>query len=299
MNCHERRKREKLLRLGNRPLRLRCAGCDRTGQRMTNEHFFPAWLIEYAHVRRDGITWPQKVGLEWIEKSNVNPEKAVVPLCKQCNNVFGNELESPAAVIFRALEREESISDNDAELLVRWLWKFEGLQWSIFRDHNTEKYSRIYTLRERVATSRAFNEIRPELVVAIALARTNDEGYDDWPLGLDTPVGENAITMSGVFRRVALIVSFKRFADAIHPAFGKYAFGHPPADRNAKIFCPPCSFTTARAVVTATQESSMALAVLHDALGHEMKEQYAEADKAGQLPHLILPNRKWIELPPV
>lgn len=299
MNRHEKRKREKLLRIGNRALKLRCIGCDRTGQRMNNEHFFPAWLIDYADVRRDGITWPQKVGLNWITKRNVNPEKAVVPLCYECNSVFGKELESPVAVIFRALERDECISDSDAELLVRWLWKFEGLQWSIFRDHNTEKYTRIYSLRERVTTSRAFDQVRAELVLAIALARSNDQGYTDWPLGLDSPPSENAITMSGVFRRVALIVSLARFADEIHPAFSKYMFGHPPTDRNAKIFCPQCTFITANAAVKATQESAIALSALHDSFGREMNRQHEEGVQRGQPGHLLLPGRQWIEFPPI
>lgn len=295
MNRHERRKQAKLMRLGNRHLRLRCMGCERTGRRMTNEHFFPAWLIKYADVRRDGITWPQKAGLDWIEKKKVNPEKAVVPLCDECNSIFGKELESPVASIFRALDCEECISDSDAELLVRWMWKFEGLQWSLFHDPNTEKYTGIYTLRERVTTSRAFNEARSELVLAIALARANDDGYTDWPMGLDTPVSENAITMTGVFRRVAIIVSLARFADAIHPAFAKYIFGQPPADRNAKIFCPPCTFLTARGAVTATQESAMALSVLHDSLGREWERQYEEAPSG----RLILPDQQRIELPPM
>lgn len=299
MNRHERRKRDKLLRLGNRALKLRCSGCDTAGPRITKEHFFPRWLIEYADVRRDGITWPQKVGLDWIERKNINAEKAVMPLCDDCNTAFGKELESPVAAIFRALERGEGVSDYDAELLVRWLWKFEGLQWAMFRDHNTEEYTRLYSLRERVTTSRAFDEIRSELVLAVALAHANDKDYEDWPMGLDTPVGENAITMSGVFRRVALIVSLSRFSDAIHPAFGLYAFGHPPADRSAQVFVPPCSFLTAKAAVTVTQESSMELLRLHDEFGRHMKRAYEDARKDGQSPDLIIPNRKRIELPPI
>jgi hypothetical protein len=178
---------------------------------------------------------------------------------------------------------------------VRWLWKFEGLQWSIFHDPNAEKYTQRYTLSERITTSRAFDEARSELVLAIALARANDDGHTDWPMGLDTPVSENAITMSGVFRRVAMIVSLARFADAIHPAFGKYVFGQPPSDRNAKIFCPPCTFLTARGAVIATQESAMALSALHDSAGWEWRRQYEE----GRSGRLILPKHGRIELPPM
>jgi hypothetical protein len=299
MNRHERRKAQKLMRLGNRALKLRCLGCDRAGPRVTKEHFFPKWLIEYADVRRRGITWPQKAGLDWTDKRNVDPDKAVVPLCDECNATFGKVLEGPVAGVFRALDREGGLSDHDAELLVRWLWKFEGLQWGIFRDHNTDEYTGRYTLRERVTTSKAFDEIRSELVLAVALARANDPGHGDWPMGLDTPVGENAITMSGVFRRVALIVSLARFADKIHPAFGQYAFGPRPADRNAKVFSPPCSFLTPRGAVTATQEAAMELCALHDEFGRRMKKEHEDAEKRGEVPHLILPGRNRIHLPPM
>lgn len=299
MNRHERRRAQKLLRLGNRALKLRCMGCEDVGQRITKEHFFPRWLIEYADVRREGVTWPQKQGLDWVDKKNVSAEKAVVPLCDKCNAAFGKELEGPVAEIFRVLERGEGIGDLDAELLVRWLWKFEGLQWGIFRDHNTEEYTRLYSLRERITTSRAFDEIRSSLILAIALANANDPGHHDWPMGLDTPVGENAITMSGVFRRVALIVSLAQFADAIHPAFGQYSFSQRPDDRVAKIFVPPRSFITARAAVTVTQECAMILSELHDEWGRQRKREHEEEAKDGKLPRLILPPRKRIEFPPV
>jgi hypothetical protein len=299
MNRHETRRSQKLLRLGNRALKLRCLGCDRANSRVTKEHFFPKWLIEYADVRRNGVTWPQKSGFDWTDKQNVNPDKAVVPLCDECNNAFGTVLEGPVAGIFRALERGEGISDTDAELLVRWLWKFEGLQWGIFRDPNTENYTGIFTLRERVTASRAFDEVGSHLVLAVALARANDPGYDDWPMGLDTPVGENAITMSGVFRRVALIVSLDQFADGIHPAFGQYAFGSQPTDRNAKVFFPPCSFLTARGAISATQECAIPLLALHDEFGRQRKQEYDDAEKHGQGPHIILPGRRRIYLPPV
>lgn len=179
MNRHERRKAQKILRLGNRTLKLRCLGCDRASPRMTKEHFFPKWLIEYADGRRKGVTWPQKAGFDWTNRENVNPDKAVVPLCPECNGDLGRTLESPVAEIFRALESESGLSDNDAELLVRWLWKFEGLQWGIFRNPNNDEYTDLYSLRERVTTSRAFNEIRSELVLAVALARSNDPGHED------------------------------------------------------------------------------------------------------------------------
>jgi hypothetical protein len=297
MNRHEKRKRNKLLGLGNRALKLRCAGCNRVGRAMTHEHFFPRWLIEYADARREGITWPEKVGFEWKDR-NVNPDKAVIPLCDDCNNAFGTELEGPVSQIFRGIDRRDGLSDLESELLVRWLWKFEGLQWSIFHDHNSQTYTRRFTLKDRVTTSRAFDEVRPHLVLAVAVANANDAGRD-WPMGLDTPVGENAINMSGVFRRVALIVSLEQFADEIHPAFGIYRFGQQPPDRTAKIFTPPCTFLTARKAVSVTQDCADRLYVLHEEFGRRIKREQEAAEREGRSPYLILPDPKRIQLPPM
>jgi len=67
---------------------------------MTHEHFFPKWLIEYADAREEGIAWPEKVGFEWQERTNVNPEKAVIPLCGDCNSALGIGLEGPVPIFF-------------------------------------------------------------------------------------------------------------------------------------------------------------------------------------------------------
>src|SRR5262249_2944928 len=207
MNRHERRKAARLYRAGNRSLKLRCAGCDRVGLRMTDEHFFPTWLIEYTEARNNGITW--------LGKEGINPARATMPLCRDCNNAFANTLEGPVSLIFRALEAGEALSDLDAELLVRWMWKFEGLQWHLLGRGDRARYTERYTLVERVTTPRAFEEIKPRLLLALAMCRANDDGFVDWPLGLDTMPGESALTMSGVFRRVAIITSLVDFADAI------------------------------------------------------------------------------------
>ncbi|MEH2523999.1 MULTISPECIES: hypothetical protein [unclassified Bradyrhizobium] len=118
MNRHERRKAQAVERKSLRLLRLRCSGCDRVGLRMTKEHFFPKWLIEHAEVHHEGITW--------LDEQTIDPDKATIPLCQECNEGFGNALEGRVAEIFRELDREAAISEDDAELLVRWLWKFEG-----------------------------------------------------------------------------------------------------------------------------------------------------------------------------
>ena len=122
VNRHDRRKAKAVERKSRRLLRLRCSGCDRVGLPMTKEHFFPRWLIDYAQVHHEGITW--------FDGQTVDPDNATIPLCRECNEAFGTVLEGPVAEIFRQLEQGASISEDEAELLVRWLWKFEGLHWT-------------------------------------------------------------------------------------------------------------------------------------------------------------------------
>ena len=118
-------------------------------------------------------------------------------------------------------------------------WKFEGLQWSFGAAQVPHAlYTERYTLRERVTSPRAFAEIRSRLVLAVAAADANDPGFKDWPLGLDTPLSENAIHMSAVFGEIALMSSLQEFADVIPGVFGQYAFGPVPADRTAPFSCP-------------------------------------------------------------
>jgi hypothetical protein len=280
MNRHERRK---LLSVGHRTLKLRCLSCERVGQPMSKEHFFPRWLIDHADVHAEGIRW---LGVEGL----IHPERATVPLCKQCNETLGRELESPVAAIFARLEQDDGLTDEDAELLVRWMWKFEGMQWALnaASAHPDGRYTGKFTLLQRVTTSAAFDEVRPDMLLAVAMCQHNDEGFHDWPLGLDTPPSENAIAMSGVFGRIAIVTSLAQFSEAIPSAFGRYAFGQPPTNRTTKVFVPPRTFVTANAAVETTQVTGLLLAFLHDRLGRQAGAGSTQA-----------PNRPRVELPPM
>ncbi len=265
MNPHGRRKAESLRRSVTEGSKLRCAGCDRVGRPMTKEHFFASWLIEHADVQRDGI--------EWIGRKDLSPDKATVPLYDNCNNAFGGE----------------AINDVEAELIVRWMWKFEGLQWALYTGSGgTTKYS----LRDRIAEPHAFAEIRPMLLLAMATCHANDPGFDDWPLGIDTPPGEDAITMCGAFKRGAIVVSLTDFEGDVPNVYGKYVFGSVPSDRSKKVFSPPCSFLTANGAIDATKRVAVGLRASHGALQQQILA-------LGTSSPGIIPVRNRIELPPV
>ena len=283
MNRHERRRSQAEDRKSLRLLKLRCCGCDRVGLQMTKEHFFLKWLIEYAQVHHEGITW--------LDEQTINPDKATIPLCQECNEGFGNALEGPVARVFRELDGGAAISENDAELLVRWLWKFEGLQWTARTNRPEGVYTRRYALRDRVASPQAFDEVRNDMLLAVALIRNNDPNHKDWPMGLDTPPSENALTMSGVFGRLALICSLSQFADAIPDVYGKFQFGASAVDRASKVFLPPISFLFSQGAIQTTVE-----------VGHQLGELHDEWGSAGRLRRagsIIIPNRRRVELPSV
>src|SRR5215217_7800644 len=107
---------------------------------MNQEHFWPQWLISR--------TGTHKTGVRFDRQKKINPRKLVVPLCISCNSDFGRELESPVSVIFSDIEAGRGISDLEAELLIRWLWKFEGLAWCF--SNPTATYNQRVTIRERV-----------------------------------------------------------------------------------------------------------------------------------------------------
>jgi hypothetical protein len=250
---------------------------------MTREHFFPEWLIDYAEVHRRGI--------DWLGRKGVHPGKATVPLCGECNNLFGTILEGPVSQIFRALDDNQPISDFDAELLVRWMWKFEGLQFFCFAEPE-QVYTRKFCLRDRVTKPEPFAEVRDKMMLALATSHANDPGRGDWPMGLDTPAGEDAITMSGVFKRVSIITSFALFDELIPDLYGKYKFGPIPTDRTAPVFSPPCSFPFSRGATDMAQFIGEQLSVAHAEFGRRMTSA-----RRGAFPQII-PVRKRVELPP-
>ena len=128
---------------------------------MTQEHLFPRWLIDYAPARKGTI--------RWIEGKRVAADKATIPLCTDCNGEFGRVLESPVSEIFRAIDRGEGLSDHDCALLVRWLWKFEGLAWLLSHVGNPNaNYTEDYRLVERVTTDAPFDTTRFYMVLALS-----------------------------------------------------------------------------------------------------------------------------------
>jgi len=234
-------------------LKERCAGCERIGVKMNKEHIFPKWLI-----MRTGT---DKTGIRWGENPRLPALAVTVPLCVECNRLFGEQLESPVAAIFDDLEARRGISDLEAELLVRWMWKITGLSW--IATHPYGKYNRIYTLRERVL--RPIDALRGDLILALSLIEAINPSYGDKPLGVDSTTEVDAVFASGVFSKIAIMAVHAPFAHLIPQAFSLFRLlPNRDATSSAKLCHPKVGFKNDTEAVSVTMLSSIALSEAHD-----------------------------------
>ena len=220
---------------------------------MNKEHLFPRWLI----LR----TATQQTGIRWGERRGVAPLAATLPLCEECNTAFGRDLEAPTSRLFEDIEQDQGLSDEEAELLVRWMWKIKGLDW--IAAHPDGHYSLKYTLRERVLLP--IDEIRGRLVLAVALVAGQHPDSTDLPMGVDAVTKHDAIFVSGVFSRIAMMVVLDQFEAMIPEQFGRYRLAQKRSPLHAgKFFHPPCSFHDDVEAVGVTYLASASLSNAHD-----------------------------------
>lgn len=270
---HATRKRELA-----RAARLRCVGCERSGQKMTREHLFPLWLIKHAKVFKEGISWAGRKG--------VNPKTATMPLCVDCNSRLGAELEGPVSKIFPRIETEEEVSDYEAELLIRWLWKFCGLTACYAYAGDPDwRYSSTWTLIERVL-GEPFNTVRRRLCLAIGLIHANDPDFHDWPVGLDSEIGAmDTFFIAGVFGRVALLTCLNDFAGYIPGMFATYNLAHQRDVSGEVVLYPPVCFPFGSDAINVMREISPPMKRMHEAFALNQHPGFISMER----PRIIIP----------
>ena len=242
-------------------LRKRCAGCNRSDVSMNKEHIFPEWLI----LR----TGTHQTGIRWGDKRNVSALRVTLPLCTDCNDDFGRELESPTSRLFDDLERGKGMSDYDAELLIRWMWKIAGLAWIAAFPRG--RYTNSYSLRDRVLYP--IDAIRGELVLGVGLIAAQHPESKDLPMGLDSTSVLNAVFVSGVFSMIAMMVVQQEFEELIPQQFGRYRLAPRRDDlTSGKLFFPPTSFEDDFVAVQTTRHASNLLSILHDEYGRRIQD---------------------------
>lgn len=227
---------------------------------MNKEHLFPQWLIQKTGTHQTGIRWGEKRGVSALS--------ATFPLCVECNSEFGQDLESPTSKLFNEIEKGQGMNDNEAELIIRWMWKIQGLAW--IASHPTGKYTLKYTLRERVLFP--IDEVRSQLVLGMALFKSLHPESTDLPMGLDSSNQVDAIFVSGVFSKIAMMVVRDTFQSMIPDKFSCYRLA---SRRNSlyagKLFFPPTSFLDDVEAVGETWMASIPLSKAHDQLAIELQ----------------------------
>ncbi len=239
------------------PKRFRyvCVGCGESGRKISKEHFWPRWLIQHTGTYRTSV--------RLTKNRRVNPLALTVPLCRRCNHEFGHELEAPASRVFDDLESGNGISGVEAELLIRWLWKFEGLIWSF--THPEGEYTERFTLHDRVLQTKAIDEVRNDLTLAMGLAEIIEPKFGDAPMGIDSWNEESAIFVAGVFGRVALMVLLRKFEEDVPENFSLHRLvDRDDPLRSAKLFHPKIGFSSCVEAVGVTRLLGLQLAYAHD-----------------------------------
>ena len=119
-------------------------------------------------------------------------------------------------------------------------------------------------MRQRVL--HPIDDIRGQLTLAIAVVKEIDPNYRDAPLGIDSRCQHNAIFVSGVFSRVAIMVVLALFDHLIPARFSRYRLAAKrDAISGAKLFYPQTGFPLCTEAVGVTTLASLNLTRLHDA----------------------------------
>lgn len=131
-------------------------------------------------------------------------------------------------------------------------------------------YSPSYTLRERVLNP--IDRIRGVLCLAVSLIAAIDPTYGDAPLGIDSQSYANAIFVSGVFSRVALMVLLRSFEALVPRNFSVYHLAEnlDPASQEARLFYPKTGFVDDTDAVWVTRVASLRLSAEHEKLAREI-----------------------------
>ena len=249
------------VRVRNR-FKSRCLACDESGRKMNKEHYWPKWLI--------ARTGASATGVRWVHGKIVNPYAATVPLCLRCNSELGRDLEGPVSAAFAELDAGEGLSDSGAEILVRWMWKFEGIGWML--SHPGHTYSDDMTLRERVL--QPITALRGRLTLALSRIRAISPRSRDEPLGIDSQNLLNTVFVSGVFSKLAIMVLIRDFESLVPANYSLYRLAPRTGsilDRS-RLFYPKFGFENDIEAVIVTHAASARIAKAHDELIRDSDE---------------------------
>ena len=176
----------------------KCIFCERKNIPMSREHIFPQWLLKRTKTRKEPISWIN---------GKVPASNCTIPICGECNSQLGTKLEGHISEIFDSIENGKGFNDYEAELLVRWIWKINGMfYWSIC--NNNLKYG-VNTLKDRVLSK--IESPRNRISIAISLIEDSEEQYETSPIGLDAFAIYSNVYCAGVFSKISIAVIYTEF----------------------------------------------------------------------------------------
>lgn len=237
----------------------------------TKEHFWPKWLIRHTKMEKHKIVW--------FGGNEVYPLTATIPLCSECNSELGSKLEKPMMDLLVDIESGKGISDNEAEIFVRWAWKMEGFSWRLFQPN--DEYSGVYTIKERVLKN--IDQIRGGLILAVALIEDPCQGKKYLPMGLCNTNEVNAIIMSGIIGKVAFILLTEDQIDKLPLQFSYYRL-NPLRDGlgDAKLFYPETGFQTFKQAQDLTRAAASLISLSFDE-EHKEKTVKTQMEERGKI----------------
>jgi hypothetical protein len=111
-------------------------------------------------------------------------------------------------------------------------------------------------------------------MLCVTLAERRDPEFEEGALGLDSFNIHNAIFVSGVFSRVALLVCLAAIEEHIPAVFSKYRLAptREGASSKAKLFYPAVGVPTCTDAIAMMRGISPALSKLHDDIGDELRK---------------------------
>lgn len=208
-----------------------CICCEEAGKKMNKEHFYPQWLLKRTNTQQDLFASPN---------GKIPAISLTVPLCEECNSRLGEELEAPVSIVFDSIESGKGFNDYEAELLMRWMWKINGVfYWSICNEH--WKYG-LFTLKEHVLSR--IVQPRERLSIAISLIEDANENFGCAPVGMDSFSFYSNIYAAGVFSKICIVVFYSEFSHYFDKnVWTLYTLSNTPMVLNpANKIYPKCGF---------------------------------------------------------
>ncbi|USK98223.1 hypothetical protein [Bacillus tropicus] len=249
-----------------------CICCKESGKSSNREHIFPQWLLKKTNTFYNPIR-----GTAGDKKITGN--NCVIPICEDCNTTLGKKLEQPVSIIFENLESGKGFNDNEAELLVRWMWKITGMFYWIERANDVDNYGFI-NIRDRCTKNIGMPRDRISLAVSL-IENERDEKFNQSPMGIDVIPEHSNILAAGVFNKVAIIVYYTKFEKLVPNIFTKYKLSNLPIlmNTNNRIL-PKRGFKTADEAVNKTYQISNG--ELLDAHKFEASKQFIDIIEAAK-----------------